>query len=146
MLGVKQSTARKYLDQLVRMGYLEKTSPGRYKLLEREEAKREEEAAIMRTEVEEVKPKEVEPFYFHYKGTPITLKITSLEQLAAVVKYKLITPEQLAYLIKTGYLQSWIERSLKNNELARELDNISGLPDPELYEQATRIIMSVASI
>ena len=172
--GWKRSTAKKYMDQLARLGLLYKKSGGVYELPAKEEAKPEEKPAAeaagaaeappapqqpqpveaqppqpvgeaaeeMGREVMEVKPagEVVESFYFYNRGTVVPLKVSSLEQLAAVLRYRLVTPEELAYAIRTGFLQTWIERSLHDQELARKLDELRGLNDQELYSEAAKIV------
>ena len=176
--GWKRSTAKKYMDQLARLGLLYKKSGGVYELPAGEEAKPEEKpvakvaeaaeaaeaqpapqqpqpaeaqqplqpvgeaAEEMGREAMEVKPagEVVESFYFYNRGTVVPLRVSSLEQLAAVLRYRLVTPEELAYAIRTGFLQTWIERSLHDQELARKLDELRGLNDQELYSEAAKIV------
>ncbi len=149
ILQVKPSTARKYLDQLAKLGYLEKLGGGVYRLMEREEKEVPEERLSEELSLsEELTTEEqmktsgevVEPLYFQYKGVILPLKIANLDQLFAVVKYRLVSAEEISYAIKTGYLQAWISRVAKNSELAKEIDEISGLSSEELFHKLEEIL------
>ncbi len=161
-LGVKKSTAKKYMDQLVKLGILEKTPEGKYRIVKREEPKKEEKEKIIVEEKPPERPEErpeapppveaevkprgevVEAFYFFVRGNPVPLRVSSIDQLAAVLRHRLIQPEELAYVIRTGFLQTWLERHLHDKELAQKLDELRGLPDPELYNEAVKIITEKA--
>ncbi len=153
----KRNTAKKYMDQLTRWGYLHKKTGGVYELAEQEKGKTTEEAEEksagptteeMGREAMEVKPsgEVVESFYFYYRSSVVPLRISSLEQLAAVLKYRLVSPEELAYAVRTGFLQTWLERSLHDPELAKQLDELRGLSDQELFNEATRILTEKVKI
>ncbi len=96
----------------------------------------------IKSEALQVKPgaEVIETFYFYFKGSVVPLRITSLEQLAAVLKYKLIAPEELAYTVRTGFLQTWLERALHETELAKKLDELRGLSDQELFNEVSKIV------
>jgi DNA-binding MarR family transcriptional regulator len=166
-IGWKKSTAKKYMDQLAKMGYLVKKAGSVYALAvkeeveEKPEAEKPEEQAKpepapeqptpqveeMGKEALELKPSGeiVETFYFYLKGSTVPLRVSSLEQLAAVLKFKLIEPEELAYAVRTGFLQTWIERSLHDEDLARKLDELRGLNDQELFNEVAKMVLERAN-
>ncbi len=145
ILKVKPNTARRYLDQLVRLGYLEKLEGGIYRIAGKEEKVEEStgEEQFFEEEYNELrKPVHgmVEPLFFYYRGTIVPLRVSTIEQLFAVVKYRLLSPEELDYAIKTGYLQAWVARIAKDENLAREIDAISGLAPEEAYHSLLNIL------
>ncbi len=154
-LGVKPSTARKYLDQLAKMGYAEKLEYGVYRYKgQAAEAKKEEEAPVeeaieaMKKEAEELQApgrEAVEPLYFHVRGRLVPLRVKTLEQLLAVIRYRLVEPEELNYALKTGYLQAWVSRIARMEELAQKLDEIAGLPAEEQYLSLRDILEKTVS-
>ncbi|BEP18526.1 hypothetical protein PYJP_18780 [Pyrofollis japonicus] len=150
-VGLRPSTVRKYVAELEKMGLVEKIgntvriTDTALKLLTKEEKEeKKEEVRAEEFEFSDEAPKSsaqiIEPFYFIYKGNLVPLRIKDARQLAAAIVYGLIEPEELSYVLKTGYLTTWLSQVLKEDELAKQLEELKGLEPPQLLDEAVRIM------
>ena len=145
-VGLRSSTARKYLAELERSGLVErvgsvaKITEKALQLLGVEAEKPSEEQPV--EEVVTPKPSEqlIEPFYFLVKGSLVPLRIKNKRQLAAAVVYGLVEPEELSYVLRTGYLTTWLRTALREEELAKKLEELKGLEPSQLYNEAAKIL------
>ena len=145
-VGLRSSTVRKYLAELERSGLVERVgsvariTKKALQLLGAEAEKPSEEQPV--EEVVTPKPSEqlIEPFYFLVKGSVVPLRIKNKRQLAAAIIYGLVEPEELSYVLRTGYLTTWLRTSLREEELAKKLEELKGLEPPQLYDEATKIL------
>ncbi len=148
-VGLRSSTVRKYLAELERSGLVErmgsvaKITEKALQLLGVEAAKAEKPSEEQPVE-EAVTPKPseqlIEPFYFLVKGSVVPLRVKNKRQLAAAVVYGLVEPEELSYVLRTGYLTTWLRTALREEELAKKLEELKGLEPPQLYDEATKIL------
>jgi DNA-binding Lrp family transcriptional regulator len=148
-VGLRPSTVRKYVTELEKRGLVEKIgnivriTNTALKLLTKEE-KKEEAETVEEFEFSDEAPRSsvqiIEPFYFIYKGSLVPLRIKNTRQLAAAIVYGLVEPEELSYVLKTGYLTTWLSRVLKEDELAKQLEELKGLEPPQLLDEASRIM------
>jgi len=145
-VGLRSSTVRKYLAELERSGLVErvgsvaKITEKALQLLRAKTERPSEEQPV--EEVVTPKPSEqlIEPFYFLVKGSLVPLRIKNKRQLAATIVYGLIEPEELSYVLRTGYLITWLRTALREEELAKKLEELKGLEPPQLYDEATKIL------
>jgi len=145
-VGLRSSTVRKYLAELERSGLVErvgsvaKITEKALRLFGAETEKPSEEQAV--EEVVSPKPSEqlIEPFYFLVKGSVVPLRIKNKRQLAAAIVYGLVEPEELSYVLRTGYLTTWLRTTLREEELANKLEELKGLEPPQLYDEAAKIL------
>ncbi len=157
-LSIKPTTAKKYLDQLVRLGILAKDGPNYWLAKPVEERKPEIEKAEA-PKVEERKPavevkaeavaKEkpritVAPpelaFYFYKGGAPVVLAIRSVEQLWAALRYGFVDEEALSYAVKSGLLSAWIANVLNMPELAEEIAKLREVEPSKIVENVRATI------
>lgn len=116
-LGINASTVRKYLKSLEKEGLVERVDPGTYRLTQR---------GLSYVEfVKKLSLKREAPPYVvtdPSRGEPLQLKISSYEQLYAVIEYKLAPLEVIDEHIRKGFLAIWVR---------------DGVGDQRLYELLT---------
>ena len=147
-LGVKTATIRKYALTLEKMGLVERigntvkiTDKGMEVIGVKEEAKEEKAEEVLAKEAEEVAKKRAsKPFLFFTEKGLTPLKAYSLEQLAAIIYYKLAEPEDVEWAVKGGYLAAWLRSSLNATELAEKIDALKGLSAPEIVDELSKIL------
>jgi DNA-binding MarR family transcriptional regulator len=143
-LGVKTATIRKYALTLEKMGLVKRvgnivriTDKG----IEVIGAKEEKAEEVLAKEAEEVAKKKASiPFIFFTEKGFVPLKASSLEQLAAIVYYKLVEPEDIEWVVKGGYLSAWLKSSLNAAELAEKIDALKGLSAPEIIDELSKML------
>lgn len=146
LVGIKTSTVKKYASELEKLGLVTKmgnkvkiTDKGLALFMETE--KIEEEKHQPREDVEAKPTREmVEPFYFVVQGQVVPLRVFSTKQLAAIVVYRIVSPEELSYVIKNGYLTAWVRTVLRDASLAEKLEGLQGLESPQLFDEAAKIL------
>lgn len=110
------STAKRYLHELIRRGYVVE-SGGKYIVAEK---------GLLLLEGESVSSRSVGEEYSYVftneNGVPIPLRVDSLEKLYIVLKYKLLPENILKYHLEKGYLQSWISSVLGGTLLAKKIN------------------------
>lgn len=144
-LGVKTATIRKYALTLEKMGLVERvgnivriTNKGIEVISAKKEKKTEE---VLAKEAEEVAKKKASiPFIFFTEKGFVPLKASSLEQLAAIVCYKLVESEDIEWIVKGGYLSAWLKSSLNAVELAERIDALKGLSAPEIVDELSKML------
>ncbi len=145
-IGLRSSTVRKYLTELERNGLVERigatariTEKALQLLRGGEKEPGREELAL---EESVPKPSEqlIEPFYFFVRGSVVPLRIRNKRQLAAAIVYGLVEPEELSYVLRTGYLTTWLRYAIREEELARKLEELKGLEPPQLYDEAVKLL------
>ncbi len=148
-LGVRRQTAKKYMDQLVKRGYLVKRPDGTYYLAGEGESSSGSgggsstghgSSGSSSSPTSRVVRVAGEPFYFVYQGSPVTLAVRSLEQLYAIVRYRIVEPEVIAWLISMGYLQAWLRSALGAEDVARAVDGLKGLSAEEVCRRLSEIL------
>ncbi len=156
-LGIKTTTAKKYLDQLVRLGYINREGGTYWVEVKKEELveKKVEEKVEKPVEKVEEKPcekpveekkvpsiAEAKHRYYFYRSTgePIVLGIKSLEQLWAAIKFGFVDEDALSYSIQTGLLPAWISHELGSNEVAKEFEQLKGVEPSNVVQAALQIL------
>ncbi|MEM4717634.1 MAG: winged helix-turn-helix domain-containing protein [Desulfurococcaceae archaeon] len=109
------STARRYLYYMLKNGIIYRNN-GKYKLTDYGKSLIESIDAARR-EVSE----EYSYVFTDLSGSPIILKINSIEKLYGVIKYRLIPVEIIQYHIERGYLTTWISEQVGAKTLATRL-------------------------
>lgn len=133
ILGVKPATVRKYALELEKMGLVRRVA-GWVELTE--EGSRSISSATAGSRSGE---QHREPLYLVGPSGPLLLRVSSLQQLAAVMVYGLISPEEAAYMLRNGLLQAWLSRAGAPSGLVEELDRLSMEPPERLVEELPRL-------
>lgn len=143
-LNVSRATAKRYLRELLKKGYIIETKPGFYKLTKNGiEFKKSILNALGKEEGNELKYVFTDP----NTGAPLQLSISSLTQLYVVVKYGIVSQAILLEHVKKGYLQRWIKDVLGDSDLSKKLDNASTIDDIiYLLEERIKIMNSLKSM
>jgi predicted transcriptional regulator len=120
---LSQSTARKYVNELMKKGFIVEKD-GKYTVTDK---------GLFLLEGVSVFGKRVEENYSYIftseNGSPIPLKIDSIEKLYVAVKYGLV-PENIFRLhVERGYLTSWLSSQLGATQLARRLLKVKSLSE-----------------
>ncbi len=143
-LNVSRATAKRYLRELLKKGYIVETKPGFYKLTEDGiEFKKSILNALNREEGNEFKYIFTDP----NTGTPLQLSISSLTQLYVVVKYGIVSQAIVLEHVKKKYLQQWIKDVVGDTDLSKKLDKASTIDDIiYLLEERIKIMNSLKSM
>ncbi len=136
MLGVKPATVRKYALELEKMGLVRRVA-GWVEITE-EGSRSLGSASHEALEGEAGQPPA--PLYLVGPHGPLLLRVNSLRQLAAAIVYGLASPEDVAYMLRSGLLQAWLSRSGAPAGLVEELDRLSAEPPERLGEELTRLL------
>ncbi len=135
MLGVKPATVRKYALELEKMGLVRRVA-GWVEITE--------EGSRSLGATREAQPGEPgqppTPLYLVGPQGPILLRVNSLRQLAAAIVYGLASPEDIAFMLRSGLLQAWLSRSGAPAALVEELDRLSAEPPERLGGELTRLL------
>ncbi len=145
-LNVTLSTARRYVRELLKKGYLEEKRPGRYCLTESGE--------VLRRSLGNILKKKIDPSLGYVitdpiSGAPVPVKITNIKQLYAVLKYRLVPDNIMKEHIKRGYLTKWVNDVLGDHDLAAFLEDNRDISLDELtrvIENKIKIIESISAI
>ncbi|MCS7111185.1 MAG: hypothetical protein N3D82_00510 [Ignisphaera sp.] len=115
-LMLSPSTIRKYLKSLKNEKLIEEISENRYRITSR---------AAFYLEGMLVAPKNVSEdkayIFTDNAGTPVILKVNSLEKLYIVIKHNIVPNTILHYHLVNGYLVRWIMETLGAVKLAEKL-------------------------
>lgn len=116
-LNISATTAKKYLQILVKHGYIEK-SDSTYRVTERAKSLMERDIVV---------GKKVDEKYSYIftdsRGNPIPLKIDSLVKLYVAIKYQLIPESIVMDHVRKGYLSTWIREQLGASILSTRIHN-----------------------
>ncbi len=142
-LGVSNATVKRYVRELVKLGYIVESKPGLYKLTGN--------GLLFKKSISNLLDKTVEEplgyvFTDPYTGSPIPLRIRSLEQLYAIVKYGLIPENILQEHLTRGYLSKWVKEVLGDYVLAEAIKEGTSLSIKEFLELVEERIKIVRSI
>ncbi len=145
-LNVISSTARRYVRELVKKGYLRETRPGYYALTSEGKLFRNSLKNLLRKDVDEHLGYVItDPF----TGNPVPIRVTNIQQLYAVVKYGLVPSDILAEHIRRGYLTKWVNDVLGDHDLANMLENNRDMSIDQLLavlEERLKILDSIRSV
>jgi len=114
LLGVSPSTVRKYIQQLVSEGVVEKTGEGKYVLTR---------LGVSIRRVVSASTLKNTPSYVitdTSTGQPVSLSFNSYEQLYAVITYQLAPRDILEHHLK-NYLAEWVRSSIRDEILAEKI-------------------------
>lgn len=145
-LNILPSTAKRYLKELVKLGYVREGQGGGYVLTETGKLFRESILSHLRDE------KNRAPYIFTDPSSsqPIPLSIRGLKQLYALVKYDVVEWSVLEHHVKAGYLSKWIKEVVGDVDLAtridKERDGINKNRLLEIIEERIKIIEGVESL
>lgn len=134
-LGIKRSTARRYLRELMKLGLVERID-GKYKSVEAAPPK---EKPAKRFE-DRVLPEDKAFFFYKGLGLPYIMSIRSVGQLLAAVEKGFVDDDAISYTVKQGYLQEWLRSVVGANELAEKVDELKELEGAELREKLVEAI------
>jgi predicted transcriptional regulator len=114
LLGVSPSTIRKYIQQLVSEGVVEKTGEGKYVLTR---------LGVSIKKVVNASTLKKTPSYVITEtstGQPVPLSFNSYEQLYAIITYQLAPRDILEHHLK-NYLAEWVRSSIGDEMLAEKI-------------------------
>ena len=145
-LKVIPSTAKRYIRELLKKGYIREVRPGLYTLTN--------EGIALKNSLKNLLEKKIEENLGYVltdpsTGNPVPVKITNIYQLYAIVKYNLIPENILLEHIRRGYLAKWIRDVLGDLDLADFLDNKRDISVNELLsilEERLKILDSIRSV
>jgi len=153
LLGIKAATVKKYASELeklglaTRIGNTVKITEQGLTLISKPEKPQEDRELHENMKAEKshairvAAADTVEPFYFINKeGGLVPLRVSSLEQLAVVVVYGIVKPEELSYVVRNGYLVAWVRTALGNKELAEKLEGLRSMEDNQLAKEVAKIL------
>lgn len=135
LAGLSKSTARRYLKELLGEGFLVEVSRGVYTLTDKGRRAKE----LLQKTLKEVGDDKAYVVTDPNTGASIPLRIRSLKQLYAVVKYGLAPEDVLREHLRRGYVSNWIKDVLGDEELA------SGLSSRDL-DEVVKIIEELLSL
>lgn len=122
-LNVSPTTAKKYIQIMIRDGYLERVDDT-YRITERARS------FIERDDVTNKKVEEKYSYIFtDQNGNPIPLRVDSILKLYIAVKYQLVPDIIVMEHIKRGYLSTWIRDHLNAHVLARRIMNVKSIEE-----------------
>lgn len=117
-LGLSPSTAKRYIRSMLQMGLVHEEG-GKLKVTE------EGKLLLELTKARDVKTNVNQSYVFTgLDGSPLVLRVDSLEKLYAIVKYDLVPEEVLKHHIEKRYLPSWISSQLGAELLAEKLRKV----------------------
>jgi len=145
-LNVIPSTAKRYIRELLKKGYIREVRPGLYALTD--------EGVTLKKSLKNLLEKNIEENLGYIvtdpsTGNPVPVKITNIYQFYAIVKYNLIPQDILIEHIRKGYLAKWIRDVLGDLDLADFLDNKRDISVNELLstlEERLKILDSIRSV
>ncbi|MFZ8791182.1 MAG: DeoR family transcriptional regulator [Thermosphaera aggregans] len=114
LLGVSPLTVRKYIQQLVSEGVVEKTGEGKYVLTR---------LGVSIKKVVSASTLKNTPRYVitdTSTGQPVSLSFNSYEQLYAIIAYQLAPRDILEHHLK-NYLAEWVRSSIGDEILAEKI-------------------------
>jgi len=114
LLGVSLSTVRKYIQQLVSEGVVEKTREGKYVLTR---------LGVSIKKVVSASTLKNIPSYVitdTSTGQPVSLSFNNYEQIYAIIAYQLAPREILEHHLK-NYLAEWVRSSIGDEILAEKI-------------------------
>ncbi|QOR93902.1 MarR family transcriptional regulator [Thermosphaera chiliense] len=137
LLGVSTSTVKKYVQQLINEGFVEKTKEGKYVLTR---------LGVSIKKVMEISTSKNIPNYVITDvstGQPIPLSFNNYEQLYAVITYQLAPREVLEHHLR-NYLPEWVRSSIGDELLAEKISKgeINSIEDLKKYLE---FILSITS-
>jgi len=135
-LGVKKSTVRRYLRELMRLGLVEKAGE-EYRVIVAEKAEKEEKKFEDR-----LLPEDKAFFFYKGIGMPYIIGIRSIKQLLAALENDMVDIAAVSYTIKNGYLQEWLRTVVGAEELSHKIDEVKELPPEELKVKVIEVIRS----
>ncbi len=145
-LNVIPSTAKRYIRELLKKGYIREIRPGLYALTD--------EGTALKNSLKNLLEKKVEENLGYVltdpsTGNPVPVKITNIYQLYAIVKYRLVPENILLEHIRRGYLAKWIRDVLEDLDLADFLENNRDISINEfldVLEERLKILNSIRSV
>lgn len=145
-LNVIPSTAKRYVRELLRKGYIKTVRLGVYVLTDEGIRLKNSLGNLLKRKInEELGYILTDPV----TGNPVPIKITNIYQLYAIIKYGLVSQDILLEHIRRGYLVKWIKDVLGDNDLADLLDsrrNISLNEFLGILEERLKILNSIRSV
>lgn len=140
MSGLSPSTLRKYIKELVEMGYIVEKN-GRYVISEKAKLVLEGEKLGHK-----IVSRDAAYLFTDEKGLPLPLMIDSVEKLYIAVKYGFVSPEIVVEHIARGYLTKRLSEALGAHILAKHISNTKNIEEIlkileeyiEYHVQATR--------
>ncbi len=145
-LGVLPSTAKRYLKELVKLGYVTEGFEGKFSLTETGELLRKSVLSHLKSH------RDLSPYFFTDPSTsqPVPLSIKNLRQLYALLKYDVIEWKILEHHVKAGYLSKWIREAIGDIELANKIDEARNSIDKDklmkIIEERLKIIDSIKGL
>ncbi len=150
-LKMKPSTLKRYLRELARLDLVEKRD-GEYYLTEKGFKLRRSLLNLL--EKPGVAPDKGYVITDPLTSAPLPLRVTSLEQLYAVIAFRLAPDDVVVHHVRAGYLAQWIRTVLGDEALADEIDELRIIDDPDrvlerlldIVETRLRVLESIRSI
>ncbi len=137
VLGVSPSTIRKYVQQLISEGIVEKTVDGKYVLTKL--------GVSIKKAVKMSTSKNIPSYVITdvSTGQPIPLSFNSYEQLYAIITYQLAPRDVLEHHLR-NYLSEWVRSSIGDEVLAEKISRgeIATIEDLKKYLE---FILSITS-
>uniref|UniRef100_A0A7C2FC65 DeoR family transcriptional regulator n=1 Tax=Thermosphaera aggregans TaxID=54254 RepID=A0A7C2FC65_9CREN len=137
VLGVSPSTIRKYVQQLISEGIVEKTVDGKYVLTKL--------GVSIKKAVNMSTSKNIPSYVITdvSTGQPIPLSFNSYEQLYAIITYQLAPRDVLEHHLR-NYLSEWVRSSIGDEVLAEKISRgeIATIEDLKKYLE---FILSITS-
>lgn len=140
-LNVLVSTAKRYLKELLKLGYVIEVDTGKYVLTEKG-------VLFKKSVLAYLKGNRGSAYYFTRPGshTPLPLVIRDLTQLYAIIEYGIIDWSILEHHIRSGSLIKWIRDSLGDMELAKKLEEIRRSVNREVLLELLRERLEVIDV
>jgi len=117
-LKISPRTARKYIGDLLKAGYIT-VENGKYTVTEK---------GLLLLEVTRIKNKSASAdqayVFTDEKGSPLVLRIDSIIKLHVAVKYGLVPESVLKHHLEKGYLAKWLSEVLDAKLLAERVASI----------------------
>lgn len=120
---VSPSTARKYVNEMVKKGLVTEKN-GKFVVTEK---------GLFLLEGKVTKAKTVEDKYAYVfteeSGSPLPLRVNSVEKLYVVIKHELVPPSVVEYHLRNGYLAKWLLEQISAKALAQRIREIKSTPE-----------------
>lgn len=120
-LGVSQATAKRYINELLRSGFITARN-GKYTVTEKGLL------LLEITRIKDISASSDQAYVFtDEKGTPLVLRVDSISKLYIVVKYGLVPENVLKHHLEKGYLSKWILEVLGAKILAEKINSVKSV-------------------
>ncbi|RLG84493.1 MAG: hypothetical protein DRO40_01155 [Thermoprotei archaeon] len=146
-LGISYSTAKRYVKELIKLGFVDEVQVNRYKITSKGLLFR---SSILGHLTKHLDKGQEYIFTEPTTSTPISLSIKNLHQLYVSIKYELVPWDVVKEHIKSGRLLNWIRDVLGDQELYMKLselrNSLSREEFLEIIENRLKIIESIRSL